>query len=123
MPRPESVAAAGYFPTPPRIASAISRHLSAPSNSGRRAVRLLDPCAGTGEAVAAIAASIGAETFGIELNSERAAAARQRLDHALATSAFSIREILEPVRSAYLKSHGVARSAILARVIDAVVRP
>jgi hypothetical protein len=34
-----------------------------------------------------------------------------------------IRELLEPVRSAYLKSHGVARSAILARVIDAVVRP
>jgi SAM-dependent methyltransferase len=54
-------------------------------------VRLLDPCAGTGEAAAEIAAALGAESFGIELNEERAAACRARLGHVLATSAFSVR--------------------------------
>ena len=91
LPRLESVAAAGYFPTPHRVASAISRQLGKGASSGRRVIRLLDPCAGTGEAVTAIAETIGAETCGIELNSERAAAARQNLDSVLATSAFSVR--------------------------------
>jgi hypothetical protein len=54
-------------------------------------VRLLDPCAGGGEAAATLARTLGAESYGIELNAERAAAARARLDHVLATSAFSVR--------------------------------
>jgi hypothetical protein len=54
-------------------------------------VRLLDPCAGRGEAVATIARALGAESYGIELNEERALACRERLDHVLATSAFSVR--------------------------------
>ena len=54
-------------------------------------IRLLDPCAGTGEPAAALALSLGAESFGIEVNEERANSARQRLDHVLHTSAFSVR--------------------------------
>jgi ubiquinone/menaquinone biosynthesis C-methylase UbiE len=54
-------------------------------------LRLLDPCAGTGEAARTIAQGIGAESYGIELNEERAQVARRRLDHLLATSAFSVR--------------------------------
>ncbi|MBI4212967.1 MAG: class I SAM-dependent methyltransferase [Chloroflexi bacterium] len=91
MPRLEATARAGYWPTPARVADAISRYLASPTKTGRRTVRLLDPCARTGEATADIAKALGAESFGIELNTERAEAARTRLDHVLATSAFSVR--------------------------------
>ena len=50
-------------------------------------MRVLDPCAGTGEPAAALARALGAEGYGIELNDERAAQCRVRLDHLLATSA------------------------------------
>ena len=91
MARLESAAKAGYYPTPPVVAEAIARHLSPAVRSGKRVIRVLDPCAGTGEAAAVIARALGAESFGIELNEERADAARRRLDHVLATSAFSVR--------------------------------
>src|SRR5947207_2319566 len=90
MSRIESVAKGGYYPTPPRVAEAIARHLTA-AGEGKRVLRLLDPCAGTGEAAATIARALGAESYGIELNGERAADARIRLDHVLAISAFSVR--------------------------------
>jgi predicted RNA methylase len=54
-------------------------------------VRLLDPCAGTGEAAATLARALGAIGYGIEINEERTRAAAQRLDHVLATSAFTVR--------------------------------
>jgi len=91
MARLESVARAGYFPTPSRVAASIARHLTAAASGGKRVVRLLDPCAGTGEAAAVLAQALGAESFGIELNEERAIAARNRLDHLLQISAFSVR--------------------------------
>lgn len=91
MARLESVARAGYFPTPLRVATAIARHLGRAARSGRQVTRILDPCAGTGEAADILAQSLGAESFGIELNEERACAARDRLDHVLHTSAFSVR--------------------------------
>jgi SAM-dependent methyltransferase len=89
--RLESVARAGYYPTPPRVAAMIAQHLSLAASGGKRVVRLLDPCAGTGEAAALVAQTLGAESFGIELNQERATAAGERIDHVLHTSAFSVR--------------------------------
>ncbi len=91
MARLESTAKAGYYPTPPGVAASIARHLAVERQGGKRVIRLLDPCAGTGEAAALVAGSLAAESFGIELNDERAEAARARLDHVLATSAFSVR--------------------------------
>ena len=91
MARLESVARAGYYPTPPRVAAAIAQHLSPAAGGGKRVVRLLDPCAGTGEAAASIAQALSAESFGIELNEQRAVAARDRLDRVLHTSAFTVR--------------------------------
>ncbi len=91
MSRIESVAKGGYYPTPPRVAEAIARFLIPAPANGKRVVRLLDPCAGTGEAAATLAKALGAEPFGIELNAERAAAARAQLDHLLVTSAFAVR--------------------------------
>ncbi|CCF85497.1 DUF6094 domain-containing protein [Nitrolancea hollandica] len=91
MSRIESVAKGGYYPTPPRVAEAITRFLIPATANCRHVVRLLDSCAGTGEAAAMIAEGLGAECFGIELNAERADAARANLDHVLATSAFAVR--------------------------------
>lgn len=91
MARLESTARAGYFPTPPRVAEAIARHLAPEAKGGGRVVRLLDPCAGAGEAAETLAHGLAAESFGIEVNEERAVGAGTRLDRVLATSAFSVR--------------------------------
>lgn len=91
MPRLKATARAGFWPTPPHVAAAIACHLAPPDKGGKRAVRLLDPCAGTGHAAAAIASALGAESYGVEINSERAEEARTQLDHVLAASAFSVR--------------------------------
>src|SRR5688572_14362344 len=91
MARLESIARAGFYPTPPRVAAAIAQHLGQSATSGKRVTRLLDPCAGIGEAAAVLAQALGAESFGIELHEQRASAARDRLDHVLHTSAFSVR--------------------------------
>jgi hypothetical protein len=91
MARLESIARAGYYPTPPRVVTVIALHLRPSDTGGKRTMRLLDPCAGTGEAVALLGQHLAAETFGIELNDERAATAGEHLDHVLHTSAFSVR--------------------------------
>lgn len=71
--------------------AALCWHLTAAPHGSKRVARVLDPCAGTGEPAAALAGTLGAESYGIELNAERAAQCRARLDHLLATSAFSVR--------------------------------
>ena len=47
MARPESVAKAGYYPTPPSVVERVSALIRQASHSPRQAVRLLDPCCGT----------------------------------------------------------------------------
>ena len=91
MARLESIARAGYHPTPPRVVTAIARHLRPLDTGGKCTIRLLDPCAGTGAAAASLGQHLSAETFGIELNDDRAATAHEQLDHVLHTSAFSVR--------------------------------
>src|SRR5438552_1112474 len=92
MSRLESQAAAGFFPSPPRVVAALSRQLVAAARADRRRViRILDPCAGTGEPAAALAQTLGGESYAIEINAERADQCRARLDHLLAASAFSVR--------------------------------
>ena len=71
---------AGYFPTPHRVAQYIAGHLIAP---GSGAFRWLDPCAGEGAALDFLARVHGGETFGIELDAERAEVAARFLDHTL----------------------------------------
>lgn len=91
MARLESVLAMGYFPTPSRVVAAVARHLAAPSHGARRAVRVLDPCAGEGHFAREVAAALGGESFGIELHTGRAAAARAHLDRVVDCDAFAIR--------------------------------
>jgi predicted RNA methylase len=92
MARLQAVAQALYYPTPPRVAAAIARHLVPVRRSGgAHTFRALDPCAGTGEPLAVITRSLGAETYGIEIHEQRAEEARHRLDRVLHTSAFTVR--------------------------------
>jgi len=91
MARLESTAKAGFYATPDRVAAAIAAHVAAVPAGNKRSTRLLDPCAGQGAAAATVGQALGAETFGIELNEERAAAARDCLDHVLCASAFAVR--------------------------------
>ena len=53
MSRPASQASGGFFPSPPRVVDAVGRQLTAAPAGGKRVVRVLDPCAGTGEPAAA----------------------------------------------------------------------
>lgn len=91
MSRLASQAAAGFFATPSRVVAAVSRLLVPAGRGSRQVIRVLDPCAGTGEPCATIAAALRAESYGIELQADRAEQCRQRLGRLLATSAFSVR--------------------------------
>src|SRR5690348_11565743 len=91
MARLASQAVAGFFPTPPRVVAALSKLVVPANKSHKRVIRVLDPCAGTGEPLAVLAHMLGAESYGIEINEERAEQCRTRLDHVLATSAFTVR--------------------------------
>jgi predicted RNA methylase len=86
-----SQAGAGFFPTPPRVVEALCHHLVAHAVGTKQVVRVLDPCAGTGEPLAEVARTLSAESYGIEINHERAERCRTVLDHVLATSAFTVR--------------------------------
>ena len=78
-----------YYPTPSSVVELIATRVARPIPPG---VRLLDPCAGKGEALAQLAALLGgAETCGVELNAERARRAAARLTRALTCSYSELR--------------------------------
>ncbi|RJQ07869.1 MAG: class I SAM-dependent methyltransferase [Dehalococcoidia bacterium] len=91
MPRLESLAVGGYFPTPPEVVAHIGAMIRPATHGGRVAVRLIDPCAGTGAALQQLAATIGGETYGIELEADRYEEAAGVLDHALPGNALTAR--------------------------------
>ena len=85
----------GYYPTPPRVVDYIRSLLMAPIRYGRNRddiVRLLDPCCGPGDPLSQLAGSISrhvaVETYGVELHTEQAQEAAERLDHALSSDLF-----------------------------------
>lgn len=80
MARLGSQANAGYVPTPPRVVRQVAEWIKS-----EYPVRAIDPCAGTGAALRDLAERAGDEsgpweTYGIELQAERAEAARSVLD-------------------------------------------
>ena len=83
MPRLEAIAKAGYYPTPPSVVERVAALIRAAHPTTRRAVRLLDPFCGTGAALRQLAEAIGGETYGIEIEGQRAEEAREVLDHVL----------------------------------------
>ena len=95
MARIESIAKAGYYPTPPRVTELICNRIRhfARHRMPSKGIRILDPCCGQGEAAAAAAqraSQLGLEpsTYGVELNYQRAKAARANLDNVLSCDFF-----------------------------------
>ena len=99
MARLESQATGGYYPTPAAVAEfiAASLRIRPPPNPKQATARFLDPCCGEGQALeiiagqnaAAAATGAAVETFGIELNEERARRAALRLDRLLSADLFA----------------------------------
>ena len=96
MARIESVAKAGYYPTPNRVTDLLSQRLRRHTRSSRARLhgfRILDPCCGNGEAINNIAEDakelkLQPTTYGIELNRARASSARTILDNVLHSDFF-----------------------------------
>ena len=86
----------GFYPTPERVVNLIAGLVAGPTHHNRNAqtLRVLDPCCGTGEAVAGLAHLIGErdgcplETYGVELHRDRAQEAEDRLHRTLASDLF-----------------------------------
>lgn len=79
MSRIASVARAGYWPTPPRVADLVATWLAPPPPAANRQPVLLDPCAGEGEAIARLAGTLSGVAHAIELNAARAERCRERV--------------------------------------------
>jgi predicted RNA methylase len=86
--RLEAQAKAGFYPTPPKVVDIVKTWIGEKFAGPRR---LLDPCCGTGEPAAQIAAAAGCDAYGVELNTERAQAAKGILTKVVAGDLFSVR--------------------------------
>ena len=75
----------GFYPTPERVVTALTRLLTTPpiEREFSQPVRVLDPCAGAGDALTALGRALEAETYGIELHESRFRQARQTLTRCL----------------------------------------
>ena len=96
--RLEAQSKGGYYPTPDRVVDLIADLIRTPNGhyyGTREIVRILDPCAGGGDAVARLAErlygpdAVPVETYGVELHRERAIEAARRLDGTLASDLFA----------------------------------
>ena len=74
----------GYYPTPDKTLAKIITWLSIATDS-EALRRYLDPCAGKGEALAAVAQAYPGETYGIELSDVRARDAEKALTRVICT--------------------------------------
>jgi hypothetical protein len=97
--RLEAQAKAGFYPTPPDVVNIIRTWVGEKMAGPRR---LLDPCCGTGEPAAQIAAAAGCDAYGIEINTERALTAKKLLSKVVATDLFSVRARLGAFSILYL---------------------
>ena len=86
--RLEAQAKAGFYPTPSKVVDIIKTWIGEKMPGPRR---LLDPCCGTGEPAAQIAAAAGCDAYGVEINTERAKAAKNLLSKVVAGNLFSVR--------------------------------
>jgi predicted RNA methylase len=86
--RLEAQAKAGFYPAPGEVAEIIQTWIGEKAPGLRR---LLDPCCGTGEPAAQVAAAAGCEAYGVEINMERARVAKNLLNKVVAGDLFSVR--------------------------------
>ena len=78
----------GFYPTPESVVSIVARHMIRRKEG---LIRLLDPCAGQGTALAEIGRHLNAETFGIEIDRRRGAQAQKVLTRCLVTDYQNVR--------------------------------
>jgi len=86
--RLEAQAKAGFYPTPAKVVDIIKTWISEKTPGPRR---LLDPCCGTGDPAAQIATAAGCDAYGVEINTDRAKAAKNLLSKVVAGNLFSVR--------------------------------
>ena len=77
MPRPESTVKGGFYPFFVTHIPAIASYFQTTRQGGL----LLDPCAGEGEALEALAEALGLTPYANELDEERAALCLERFGH------------------------------------------
>lgn len=88
----------GYYPLPPIEAQRILGYLQLPDS----ATSALDPCAGTGAALATIAPKPNCRRYGIELDAFRANEAKARLDVTIHGSVFDCHTPIQSFSFLYL---------------------
>src|SRR6266705_2279009 len=86
--RLEAQAKAGFYPTPSKVVDIIKTWIGEKTPGPRR---LLDPCCGTGDPAAQIATAAGCNAYGVEINTDRAKAAKALLRKVVAGNLFSVR--------------------------------
>jgi hypothetical protein len=82
MARPESVAVAGYYPTPPHILPRIAALIAPKTEGDRGHAAFCDPCAGEGVAISTLAESLGftsADFFTCEMEANRHETLRRKV--------------------------------------------
>lgn len=86
-------AKAGFYPTPASVVDRIITFIKPCPEpvEGTGPLRILDPCCGTGDPLKKIAGHTGAESYGIELDRQRAAIAREKLTRVICSDALSAR--------------------------------
>lgn len=99
MARLASIAKAGYYPTPERVTEWVTRYVRPSNGAGGK---LLDACCGEGIAAAKMAAACELESYGVELDLERANAAALRLDHVVADDIDMVKIAREAVELLWL---------------------
>ncbi|HLG74207.1 MAG TPA: DUF6094 domain-containing protein, partial [Chloroflexota bacterium] len=87
--RAAGLAKAGYYATPDQALDRLV-HLLGPA-PGIGDIRVLDPCAGEGHALDAVARHLGGAPFAVELQRERARLCRDRFPYAIWGDAFRLR--------------------------------
>lgn len=86
--RLEAQAKAGFYPTPSKVVDIIQTWIGEKMPGPRR---LLDPCCGAGEPASQIATAAGCDAYGVEINTDRAKAAKNLLSKVVAENLFSVR--------------------------------
>ena len=86
MARLESNAKMGFYPTPNKTLQLLRKWFLFKDHA-----KILDPCCGTGEALAVLTKHNGAVTYGVELDRERADQAAGKLNYLALGSIFDVR--------------------------------
>src|SRR5712692_6067001 len=89
MPKLAGLAKVGFYGCPAEALTRLTSLLTSAPGTGP--IRVIDPCAGEGEALATIAEKLEAEPFAVEVQRDRAATCRQRFGNAIWGDAFRLR--------------------------------